>query len=81
MGTKPHEWLEVNCPLGDARLRITATLRTDGLTLVKIGGEDHFDAYDTLCDAEQLSELIELLTIIRDAAVEQDADGQSSQRS
>lgn len=66
-------WLCVDAPLGDTRLPIKAAVRTDGLILFEIG-EEHVVKYDTLCDQEQLSVLIDLLTIVRDCAKEAEDD-------
>jgi hypothetical protein len=69
MGTNVPTWMEIELGLGDTRLPIRIAVRTDGLALIEVGHED-VQVFDTMCDAEQLGELIDLLTIARDSAAQ-----------
>jgi hypothetical protein len=73
--TEPHTWLELEIGVGDSRLKFNLALRLDGYTLLEIGDEDVQGVYDSLLDADQLTDLIDALTLVRDAAVETNNNG------
>jgi hypothetical protein len=67
---EPHTWLEITAGLGDSRMDMRIALRMDGLALLEIGAEDVQGTYDTMLDVDQLTDLIDMLTMVRDTAKE-----------
>lgn len=67
---EPHVWFEVSLGVGDERLPMALCLRTDRLVMLKITDVDDDTVIDTLLDADQLSDLIAALTLVRDTAEE-----------
>jgi hypothetical protein len=65
---EPHVWFEVSMGIGDERLPLALCLRVDSMVMLKITDVDDDSVIDTLLDVDQMSELIDALTLVRDAA-------------
>jgi hypothetical protein len=63
-------WLEVDMGVGDTRLPVTVAARLDGLIEIDIGSDEVLGTYGTVLDLNQVQDVIDVLTLVRDAAKE-----------
>lgn len=62
--TEPHAWLVMELGIGSARTPFVVSARTDGTVKLTIGS---YLTYTTVTDSEQLQDVIDALTLVRDA--------------
>lgn len=67
---EPHTWLEYSVGIGNSRLPVRFSVGMTGQTVIKVGRDDVQGVYSTLCDVEELNELIVALCMVRNAAQE-----------
>jgi hypothetical protein len=68
--TEPHKWFELDMGIGDTRMPFRLSVDLDGWTVIQVGRADVQGVYETVCDVEELNELIVALCMVRNAAQE-----------